>query len=143
MARGARRPPGPFVGGHRTLRTALRPVTEALGARRRRAWLNEAGTPCGEDREPAATRRVPAANAPRMHRAPPRPGRRPERGRAEGVPAGRLRQDEPLFRTAPVQAIAPGFPLAGLGPVRAPGLGAPDGPRADRGVDGAGPRGWT
>ncbi|MGV9292367.1 SpoIIE family protein phosphatase [Streptomyces sp. NPDC003719] len=44
---GARRPPGPFVGGHRTLRTALRPVTEALGARRRLAWLNEAGTRIG------------------------------------------------------------------------------------------------
>jgi hypothetical protein len=45
--RGARRPPGPFVGGHRTLRTALRPVSEALGARRRLAWLNEAGIRIG------------------------------------------------------------------------------------------------
>ncbi|MEU9592939.1 SpoIIE family protein phosphatase [Streptomyces sp. NPDC048193] len=45
--RGARRPPRPFVGGHRTLRAALRPVSEALGARRRLAWLNEAGTRIG------------------------------------------------------------------------------------------------
>ncbi|WP_077798289.1 SpoIIE family protein phosphatase [Streptomyces sp. JHA26] len=45
--RGARRPPSPLAHGHRALRAALRPVTEVLGARRRLAWLNEAGMRIG------------------------------------------------------------------------------------------------
>ncbi|MFE0804716.1 SpoIIE family protein phosphatase [Streptomyces sp. NPDC058812] len=45
--RGVRRPPEPLVGGHRALKAALRPVTEAVRARRRLAWLNEAGMRIG------------------------------------------------------------------------------------------------
>ncbi|RSS91032.1 GAF domain-containing protein [Streptomyces sp. WAC02707] len=45
--REVRRPANPLVGGRRALRGALRPMTEALGARRRLAWLNEAGTRIG------------------------------------------------------------------------------------------------
>ncbi|MFE6588890.1 SpoIIE family protein phosphatase [Streptomyces sp. NPDC057781] len=45
--RGLRRPRSPFVGGRRILRGTLRPMTEALGARRRLAWLNEAGLRIG------------------------------------------------------------------------------------------------
>ncbi|MDT0614048.1 ATP-binding SpoIIE family protein phosphatase [Streptomyces lancefieldiae] len=42
-----RRPPQPLVGGRRALKAALRPVTEAVRARRRLAWLNEAGMRIG------------------------------------------------------------------------------------------------
>ncbi|MGC9379985.1 ATP-binding SpoIIE family protein phosphatase [Streptomyces sp. MH13] len=45
--RGVRRRPQPLVGGHRALKAALRPVTEAVRARRRLAWLNEAGMRIG------------------------------------------------------------------------------------------------
>ncbi|WP_121745712.1 SpoIIE family protein phosphatase [Streptomyces sp. E2N166] len=45
--RGLRRPRSPLVGGRRILRGTLRPMTEALGARRRLAWLNEAGLRIG------------------------------------------------------------------------------------------------
>ncbi|MFJ7768254.1 SpoIIE family protein phosphatase [Streptomyces sp. NPDC097107] len=45
--RGLRRPRNPLVGGRRILRGTLRPMTEALGARRRLAWLNEAGLRIG------------------------------------------------------------------------------------------------
>ncbi|MFC8103803.1 SpoIIE family protein phosphatase [Streptomyces sp. NPDC057363] len=45
--RGLRRPPETVVGGHRALKAALRPVTEAVRARRRLAWLNEAGMRIG------------------------------------------------------------------------------------------------
>ncbi len=45
--RGARRPPEVLVGGSRALRAALRPVTDAVRARRRLAWLNEAGMRIG------------------------------------------------------------------------------------------------
>ncbi|MFD8068364.1 ATP-binding SpoIIE family protein phosphatase [Streptomyces parvulus] len=45
--RGADRPPGALGGGRRALKGAVRPVTEAVRARRRLAWLNEAGTRIG------------------------------------------------------------------------------------------------
>ncbi|MFH9729714.1 SpoIIE family protein phosphatase [Streptomyces sp. NPDC017260] len=45
--RGLRRPPETVVGGRRALKAALRPVTEAVLARRRLAWLNEAGMRIG------------------------------------------------------------------------------------------------
>ncbi|AQS66365.1 SpoIIE family protein phosphatase [Streptomyces pactum] len=45
--RGVRLIPDPLVGGRRTLKAALRPVTEAVRARRRLAWLNEAGVRIG------------------------------------------------------------------------------------------------
>ncbi|MFI2411240.1 SpoIIE family protein phosphatase [Streptomyces sp. NPDC018947] len=45
--RGARRPPRPLVGGRRTLRAALRPLSDALVARHRLAWLNEAALRIG------------------------------------------------------------------------------------------------
>ncbi|WP_338483061.1 SpoIIE family protein phosphatase [Streptomyces sp. SCSIO 75703] len=44
---GARRPPHPLVGVRRALGSALRPMADALGARRRLAWLNEAGIRIG------------------------------------------------------------------------------------------------
>ncbi|MEU0228612.1 SpoIIE family protein phosphatase [Streptomyces sp. NPDC006284] len=45
--RGARRPAEPFYGRRRALKAALHPVTEAVRARRRLAWLNEAGMRIG------------------------------------------------------------------------------------------------
>ncbi|MFD4264045.1 GAF domain-containing protein, partial [Streptomyces sp. NPDC058534] len=44
---GVRRPPNPLVSGHRAARGALRSMTEALGARRRLAWLNAADLSIG------------------------------------------------------------------------------------------------
>ncbi len=44
---GARRPPHHLVGVRRALGSALRPMADALGARRRLAWLNEAGIRIG------------------------------------------------------------------------------------------------
>lgn len=45
--RGERRPPQPLADGRRAVKSALRPVTEAVRARRRLAWLNEAGVRIG------------------------------------------------------------------------------------------------
>nr|AAC46451.1 unknown [Streptomyces lividans] len=44
---GLRRPPNPLVSGHRAARGALRSMSEALGARRRLAWLNAADLSIG------------------------------------------------------------------------------------------------
>jgi GAF domain-containing protein len=45
--RGVGRPPEALVGGRRAAKAALRPLTEAVRARRRLAWLNEAGMRVG------------------------------------------------------------------------------------------------
>lgn len=45
--RGVRRPAEAFVAGRRALKSPLRPLTDAVRARRRLAWLNEAGVRIG------------------------------------------------------------------------------------------------